>query len=141
MKTLRRSDGDWLSGYQAAKVEVMSRVPTQLKDVKIVHVPHYAVGANFVGRWVVVLDSLCFFPDEAILGVLAHELAHIHLKENPQEMRDDEDSHLAADRIARDWGFGRDIRAYLRRYEEIREDLGWPALDRRRLEIAGVTSP
>jgi Zn-dependent protease with chaperone function len=58
--------------------------------------------------------------DKAGLAVIAHELAHAWLNEHvkPEESRNRE---LEADRLAREWGFGAELRALDREAETVNE--------------------
>jgi Zn-dependent protease with chaperone function len=58
--------------------------------------------------------------DRAALAVIAHELAHAWLNEHvrPEESRNRE---LEADRLAREWGFGAELKALDREAETVNE--------------------
>lgn len=61
--------------------------------------------------------------DEAALGVIAHELAHVWLNEHsgPEDSDSREDE---ADGLARSWGFGRELDALDREAETVRPRRG-----------------
>jgi hypothetical protein len=71
----------------------------------VVHVPIGMPGKNRMGRAVVLKRSLRRRPAAFIQYVIAHELAHAHLR-NAGRWPGDDPEH-AADALAAEWGFPR----------------------------------
>jgi hypothetical protein len=131
---LKRSYGDWLRDFQEVKGELLPGFRAKVGEVRIMLFEDRGIACNLQGTWIVVHDAIGYFDRAAMRGILAHEAAHIYLKLHPNEQREGEDGHLAADRIAREWGFGEGLAAFLDRHDRIRLRLGWSKLSEERLE-------
>lgn len=71
----------------------------------MVHVPVGMPGQNGAGRAVVLKRTLRRRPVEFVRYVIAHELAHAHLRNGGRWPGDDPEH--AADALAAEWGFPR----------------------------------
>jgi len=69
------------------------------------HIPLRSPSARGPSRCVVLKRTLRKRPDEFIRWVIAHELAHAHLRNAGRH--EGEDPEHAADSLAADWGFPR----------------------------------
>ncbi|HSU68538.1 MAG TPA: hypothetical protein VLJ39_16780 [Tepidisphaeraceae bacterium] len=71
----------------------------------VVHIPVGLPGKHGAGRSVVLKRTLRKRPVEFVRYVIAHELAHAHLRNGGRWPGDDPE--LAADALAAEWGFPR----------------------------------
>jgi hypothetical protein len=69
----------------------------------VMHVPVAAPGRNRAGRSVVLKRTLRQRPDPFVKWLIAHELAHAHLRHGGRFPGEDPES--AADALAAVWGF------------------------------------
>jgi len=71
----------------------------------VAHIPVRSPGAKRPGRSVVLKRTLRHRPEAFVRYVIAHELAHAHLRNAGRWPGDDPE--LAADALAAEWGFPR----------------------------------
>jgi len=72
---------------------------------KMTHIPVASPRANFASRSVLLKRTLRHRPAPFVRWVIAHELAHAHLRNGGRWPG--EDPELAADALAAQWGFPR----------------------------------
>jgi hypothetical protein len=118
----------WLLGFglegwlRAHVVEVVAMLPESVRDDLmgdpgfvmhdyepgdrvVTHVPVGAPSAGRPGRAVSLKRTLRRRPTEFVRWVIAHELAHAHLRNRGRF--EAEDPEVAADSLAAEWGFPR----------------------------------
>ncbi len=78
---------------------------------------------------VVLIESTQGLSEEALMGLISHELAHMYFDLQGIEGEGDE-FEMRVDGLASDWGFCRQIRTYFREHNDLGEKKGWVALTR-----------
>ena len=120
----------WLESFNldlllhAHIAEVVARLPVEVRDdlmtdpafvladyepgaQRVTVVPVGFPGRGRPGRSVVLKRTLRLRPEAFVRWVIAHELAHAHLRNGGRWV--DDDPEIAADSLAADWGFPKPV--------------------------------